>query len=325
MDRWDILIATVASSRIDMTAAKRYNTCLTQLHNSYNRAMLNNTPSEVLLRELNSTIHQIITALSAVGDEKSALEVRKCIVNKSEYNRGTAVNDFDRICGCGETLVIDESIFHAHCPRCKSSIELLGMQTRDRSERKHGGKPNNITKELETLDDMLLMIEGGVPEKRAVIGARKTKQKSIGEEVGELEDSILKQLQLQYPDPKAMHIEHVRNTLSHMGYRRLCKVAPYFYYRYTKYDPVMLSDVERKYIRDTYTNILQLWKKAPDMKFNNLPCCRTIIYQIIKTMDAAPERVSKLRQLLYLPEQQTYNNFITNFWDPVQLMLKKVG
>lgn len=261
------------------------------------------------------SIHrEISTALISVQDEGSLISYVKAAPKrrpraaKSAAEGGSA--QMRTGCECGEPMVLYEGQFRASCPRCGYVIEVLASTAYDRSERALEKPSTN--KEIETAHDMLSMIQGGLgKESNGESPLQIDIKKSIGR--------IMSQLEIDYPS-RRVTLEGVRGVLRSMSFRRFCKIAPYFYYRFTRLEPLKLTDSEVSRIMNSYTKIVGLWHECPKSEggFKNLPNCRETIYKLVLGLNIDPERRKLILDHIYLPEENTLAKFITEFWVPMR-------
>lgn len=253
--------------------------------------------------------------LALGGDEESLVAMAASSSQKRARKSRKKVEVYElQICDCGSALTMDEEGCRMICRNCGSAIDMTGMRAKEKKGRDGAkSKDNNIVKERETFDDMIVIIQGGITSRPT---DRNQNEAKIIATVNQYLPEVVEQLQLQYPVRSEVCMESIRQILKDKQLRCLCKYAPYYYYHYTGATPLKLTSAEESLIRTRYNGILQEWKQV-ETKFSNLPWCRSIIYMIVKEMDTDERRRNDILDNIYAPDYKTMQNFINNFWNPV--------
>lgn len=241
------------------------------------------------------------------NDETPLIEYAKVAPKKRPRAKATAT-EVTPGCNCGQMMILHDGQFRASCPTCGRIVELTATTAYERSER--AADRSSANKEIETAQDMLAMIQGGLGKEGLTGG--------LVADVAKHQEAILLQLADTYP-LRNITIAGVRDVLRDMKLRRFCKIAPHFYYKFTGIDALKLADGELSVIMGTYTKIVNLWREYPksDGGFKNLPNCRETIYKIIINMAMDDERRDLILSHIYLPEPNTLRKFIREFWEPM--------
>jgi hypothetical protein len=284
--------------------------CTEDVKNAQEQALLNNTQMYVCAaqdkyKKLMGELTDASGRLDGANREMFLLSLQQ-IQQKSPTQPRPSRNHinmqlFEPGCSCGGNITRDEARCISICDVCGLSAEMFDLQIADTKIKR---KPADLTncKEADTLDKMLLMMQGIIP------------QDILRNEAEAQWERIYGQFLIQFLTPSLMQLSDTKTILKRLELRKFCKIAPYFHAKYTGIEPIKLSRGEIKDIETAYQTVLAFWKKSSIEGVKNLPHCGLIVYEIIQLSSWTPRRKIEVQNTIYHLEPTTVNNFRQTFW-----------